>query len=210
MKSLRFGLSVLTAALLLTALGFAQSDPAAEFHANGNGGVQTGDLQFMRQAAQDNSAKIDLAYLALQNSDNEQVKAFAQQVLVDYGKANTDLSNIASQQFVAGWSVEIPPKAQDTYDALSQLRGKAFDKAYMEAMLKGNKTDVSRLKKEATNGNNQSMIDWARQMLATTENNQKEAQRVAPLVGVHSTLTSEEQQALNASKPVDTVSPEAR
>jgi len=209
MKSIGRSLLLLTAALLLTALGFAQSDSAAEFHANGNGGVQTADIQFMREAAQDNSAKLDLAYLALKNSDNEQVKAFARQVLVDYGKANTDLSDIARAQFVAGWTPEVSSKQQDTYDALSQLHGKAFDKAYMETMLKGNKTDVSRLKQEATKGNNQSMIDWSRQMLATTESNFKEAQKVAPLVGVHSTLTSEEQQSLNASKPVDTVSPGA-
>jgi putative membrane protein len=206
MNLLGRSLLMVTAALLLTALGFAQSDPAAEFHANGNGGVQTADLQFMREAAQDNSAKIDLAYLALKNSNNEQVKAFAQQVLVEYGKANTDLSDIARAQFVAGWTPEVSSKQQDTYDALSQLQGKAFDKAYMEAMLKSNKTDVSRLKQEATKGNNQSMIDWSRQMLATTENNLKEAQKLAPQVGVHSTLTSGEQQTLNAGKPVNAVS----
>ncbi len=207
MKSLQRGLLLITAALLLTALGYAQSDSAAEFHADGNGGVQTADLRFMREAAQDNSAKIDLAYLALKNSSNEQVKAFAQQVLVEYGKANTDLSDIARAQFVAGWTPEISSKQQDTYDALSQLQGKAFDKAYMEAMLKGTKTDVARLKQEAAKGNNQSMIDWANQMLATTESSFKEAQKVAPQVGIHSTLTSEEQQNLDASKPAKSQDP---
>jgi len=208
MKSIGRSLLLLTAALLLTALGFAQSDSAAEFHANGNGGVQTADIQFMREAAQDNSAKLDLAYLALKNSDNEQVKAFAQQVIIDYGNANRDLSDIASQQFVA-LPAATNARQQDTLEALSQLHGAAFDKAYIEAMLKGDKTDMSRLKQEAAKGNNQSMINWASQTLPTIENNLKEAQKLAPLVGVHSTLTSEEQQTLNAGKPVKTVSQEA-
>ncbi len=200
MKSLGRSLSVVMAALLLTTLGFAQSDSAAEFHADGNGGVQTADLRLMGEVAQDNMSKIDLAYLALKNSDNEQVKAFAQQVLIDYGNANRDLSNIARAQFLA-LPVVTDAKQQDTLDALSQLHGAAFDKAYMEAMLKGGKTDTSRLKQEAAKGNNQSMIDWSRQMLSTTESNLKEAQKIAPKVGIHATLTSEEQQALNAGKP---------
>lgn len=210
MKSLGRSLLVATAALLLTALGFSQSYPNAEYNANGNGGVQTVDRRFMSEVAQDSMSKIDLAYLALQNSDNQQVQAFARQILLDYGNANRDLASIASQQFV-----ELPAvtdaKQQGTFDALSQLHGKAFDKAYMEAMLKSNKTDVARLKQEASKGNNQSVIDWSRQMMATTENNLKQAQKIAPQVGIHSTLTSGEQQTPNAAgKPANTASPQTR
>ena len=38
----------------------------------------------MRAATQDAMAKIHLAYLALQNAQNEQVKSFALQILTDY------------------------------------------------------------------------------------------------------------------------------
>jgi putative membrane protein len=197
MKSLGRSLLIMTAALLLAASGLAQSYPAAEYHANGNGGANT-DQQFMQKAAQDGMAKIFLAYLALQNAQNEQVKTFAQQVLTDYGQANAALSDIATQQFVA-LPTEVDPKDQATFEALSQLHGADFDKAYMEAMLKGNHADLARLKEEAAKGNNQSMIDWARNTLPAIESNYKEAQKVAPAVGVHATLTSEEQKAADAT-----------
>ena len=199
MKSLGRSLLVVTAVLLLTALGFAQSS-GAEFHANGNGGSQSADLQFMKEAAQDGMSKIFLAYLALQNAQNEKVKEYAQQVLSDYSKTNGALTDIATQQFVE-LPQSVDPKQQATFEALSQLHGAAFDKAYMEAMLNSRQTDLSRFKQEAAKGNNQSMIDWARQSLPTIEDNFKEAQKVAPAVGVHATLTSEEQRALNSSKP---------
>jgi len=209
MTPLGRSLLVMTASLLLTATGFAQSYPNAEYHADGNGGDQSADLRFMREAVQQNRAKIDLAFLALQNSDNEQVKAFALQVLGDYRKANGDLGDIATQQFVE-LPAAVDSKDQHNFEALSQLRGAAFNKAYMEAMLQGQQKDIARLKQEAAKGNNQSMIDWARQTLPTIETTYKEAQKVAPLVGVHATLTSEEQKALNAGKPASTASQGAR
>ena len=206
MKSLGRYLLVATAALLLTAVGFTQSDNA-EFHANGNGGANT-DQQFMQKIAQENMAKIFLAYLARQNAQNEQVKAYAQQVLEDYGKANAALADIATQQFVA-LPQSVDPKEQERFEALSQLHGAAFDKAYMEAMLNGQKTDVSRFKQETAKGNNQSMIDWARNVLPTIESSYKEAQKVAPVVGVHATITSEEQKLSESNKPAPTASQDA-
>jgi predicted outer membrane protein len=115
------GLLVATAAVLLTALGFAQSNAAEGgqygtdiFHTTerdqygtdifhsadrdqqgtnvfqtagreqyGNNVFHTADPQFMSAATQDAMSKIHLAYLALQNAQNEQVKSFALQILTD-------------------------------------------------------------------------------------------------------------------------------
>ena len=154
----------------------------------------------MKEATQDGMAKIHLAYLALQNAQNERVKLFAQQILTDYGKAQEGLIYIANQQFVM-LPDTLDPKQLDTYERLSELQGAEFDKAYMEAMLKGDKTAASRFKKEATKGD-----QWASHMLPTLESNLTEAQKVALAVGVHSTVTSEEQRIPDSSKPVNAVS----
>jgi putative membrane protein len=201
MKFLRQGLLIATTALLLTALGFAQSSAAAPDQ-YGNDVFQTADPQFMREAAQDAMAKIHLAYLALQNAQNEQVKLFAQQILNDYGKAQADLFNLANQQFVVLPNT-LDPKNLDTFEALSQLHGAAFDKAYVKAMLNDDQTTLSRFKREATNGD-----DWASHTLPRLESDLKEAQKVAPVVGIHSTVTREEQRTPSASKPINAVSQE--
>jgi len=207
MKFLGRSLWAATAALLLAALGLAQSNTSPELYQNGNGGVQTADHQFMSEAALAGMAKIHMAYLALQNAQNEHVKAFAQQMLSDYGQSQSDLISIANQLGVQLPS-EMDAKDRETFDALSKLQGAAFDKAYVKTMLNGHQADVSRFKQEATKGNNQAMIDWASQTLSTLQSDLKEAQKVAPVVGVHATLTSEEQRNRSAGKPGNKTSQE--
>ena len=206
MKFLGRGLLVATTALLLTALGFAQS---SEAHGDQYdfGAFGTADPQFLREALQDGAMKIQLAYLALQKAQNEEVKSLAQQMLSNYTKVQNDLIYIATQQFVSLPSA-LDPKQLDAFDKLSDLQGAAFDKAYMKAMLNDHQTDVSRFKQEATKGSTQAMKDWASHMLPTLESDLKEAQKVAPAVGVHSTVTSKEQSTPSVSKPINPVSQE--
>jgi len=184
MKFLRGSLLVATAALLLTALAFAQNDA---------------EQQFMSEAAQDGMAKIHMAYLALQNAQNEQVKLFAQQMLNDYGQAQNDLIFIANQEGVL-LPRELDAKNRDTFDALSQLHGAAFDEAYMKAMLNSHQANVPRFKQEAAKVDNPAIVDWASRTLPTLQSDLQEAQKVAPVVSIHATPTSEEQSIRSAGQ----------
>ena len=207
MKFLERGLLVTTVALLLTLVGFAQSNgdqydqygnnvsPTADREPSGSSVFQTADPQFMKEAAQDGMAQIHLAYLALQNAQNEQVKAYAREVLSAYSKAQRGLFYIANQQFVVLPNT-LDAKNLSTFDALSQLHGAAFDKAYMETMLNAEQAATSKYQQQATKGD-----DWASHTLPTLESNLKQAQKVALAVGVHSTATSQEQRATSGSKP---------
>ncbi len=186
MGALRRGLLPLTAALLLSGTGFAQSDYSAEFHANGNGGVQTTDREFMSKAAQEGMARFQLAYAALQNAHSEEVKAFAQQVVADYYKSQAALIDIANQQFVP-LPTEPDPKDKATLNSLLQLHGEDFDKAYMQAMLNARRTDLAQFKQEAKSGNNQAIMNWANQNLPALQSQYKQAEKVAPTVGVETT-----------------------
>ncbi len=211
------GLLIVTAVLLLGALGFAQSNAAESYTSDpnqrgvdvfqtagrdqyGSPAFATSDPRFMQEATQDAMTKINFARLALQNAQNEQVKSFAEQILRDYGKAQRDLFNIAYQQIVQ-LPDTLDPQQLDTFNELSQLHGAAFDQAYMKAMLNDDQTATSRFKQEATNGDH-----WASHTLPTLERNLKEAQKVALAVGVHSTATNDEQRTPGASKTVNTVS----
>jgi putative membrane protein len=191
-------LLVTTAALLLTTAGFAQS--SAEFNAGGNGGSLSGDQRFISDVAQDGMAKIAIAKLALQNAKSDDVKKYAEQVLADYGNANATLYDIASQQFIA-LPTGLDGKQLESFDTLSNLQGADFDKAYMQMVLKGQEKDLSRLKQEAAKGNNQTLINWAREMLPTVEDNGKAAKKI------HATLTAAEQKSADANKPAEASKP---
>ena len=172
MKFLGRALVVPSIALLLAAPAFSQSDQ-----------------QFMSEAAQDGMAKIQWAYLALQNAQNEQVRMFAQQILSDYGNAQNGLIYIANQEGVV-LPRDLSQKDQGTYVALSQLHGADFDKAYMKAMSNERQTDLSRLK-DAKVGS-AAIAEWASKTLPVLQSDLKTAQKVAPVVGVHPTPKSEE------------------
>jgi putative membrane protein len=182
MKFLRRGLFVATVALCLTALAFAQDEDP-----------------FMSQAAQDGMAKIQWAYLALQNSQNEQVKLYAQQILSDYANSQNDLIFIANQHAVI-LPQELAPKDRDTFEALSQLQGAAFDKAYMKAMLTGRQAELSKFKQDAAKAGTPGIAEWANQTLPALQNDLKEAKKIAPAVGVHLPATSEAQPTRGAGQ----------
>jgi len=202
MGALKRGLLLLIAPLLLAAIGLAQDPYSAEYHANGNGGVQTGDQEFLSRAAQEGTSRYQLAYLALQNAKSEKVKEFARQVLADYYKSQSELINIANQQFIALPTMP-DAKAQATYDSLSQLQGDAFDKAYMQAMLKGQKSDLAQLKKEAKSGNNQAVMNWANQNLTSLEIQFKDAEKLAPTVGVETAASKDKAKDTDKEKEKD-------
>ena len=143
MKTLGRSLLVATTTLLLTALGFAQGN-AAEYDQYGNkisqpadrgqysnGVFPTANPQFMKDAAQDAMAKIHLAYLALQNAQNEQVRAFAQQILNDYGKTQADLFNIANQQAVVLPNT-LDATNSDTFDSALTAEGRGVRQGLYE------------------------------------------------------------------------------
>ena len=74
-----------------------------------------------------------------------------QRMVTDHGKANDQLKQVA-----AGMNVTLPAdvKASDKAEAnrLSKLSGTQFDHAYVRAMVKDHKKDVSDFQKEAKSG----------------------------------------------------------
>jgi putative membrane protein len=199
MGALRHGLLLLTTALLLSGIVFAQNHDAAEFSAGGNGGVQTKDLEFMSRAAQEGMARFHLAYVALQNAQSEEVKALARQVVADYYKSQGELIDIANQQFIA-LPTAIDAKDQATLDSLLQLHGEAFDKAYIQATLNGHRMDLAQFKNEAKSGNNQAIANWANQNVSSLEIQFKQAEKVAPTVGVETTEKKDKTKSDTASQ----------
>jgi len=155
-----------TALLLLTALVFAQEEDP-----------------FMSAAAQDGMAKVQWALMALQLSQNEQVKAFAQQVLADYTQSQNDLVLIANQHALL-LPRDLTPKDRATSDALAQLQDADFDKAYMKAMLKDRQAELSKLQQDAAKSGTPGIADWAKQTLPALQDDLKASQKIAPAVGV--------------------------
>lgn len=104
-----------------------------------NGMMQNGmmtvsrlDREFIRMAAESNNAEIATSQLALQKSNNAQVREYAQRMISEHTAANQRLQPIAAR-----YGVQLPtgvdPLSAAISERLSQLSGAEFDRGYMEA-----------------------------------------------------------------------------
>jgi putative membrane protein len=107
---------------------------------NSNSNAAVVQDNFWSKAAQGGMAEVELAKLALQKSQNADVKKFAQMMVTDHTKANDELKSLAAKK-----SVALPTDLGSHKSTLDDLNGKTgadFDKAYVAAMVEDHETDV--------------------------------------------------------------------
>ncbi|MEC4718838.1 DUF4142 domain-containing protein [Noviherbaspirillum sp. CPCC 100848] len=95
-----------------------------------NGSVSKADQRMMKNLAEANFAEIETGKLALQKSQNDQVKAYAQKMIDDHTQAQKELEQLAQQKGVT-LPTETDMKHKAAAKALSALEGEKFDKMYM-------------------------------------------------------------------------------
>lgn len=128
--------------------------------ADDQGELAEQDRQFVDKASAANRAEIELAELAQQSAEDEEVKDYAATMLTDHGKAADELKKIA-QELQIELSTELSPEAQRAKDELSGLQGAAFDRAYIDHMVKDHEKAVKLFEDEAANGENEALKQFA-------------------------------------------------
>ncbi|RKQ87944.1 putative membrane protein [Solirubrobacter pauli] len=92
------------------------------------------DRSFLVNAARSNLAEIATARLALRESDDAGVRAYARRMVADHTAAQTELKGIAR-----AWSTSVPtaPSSKQKRDAarLGALDGSAFDRTYLRRQI---------------------------------------------------------------------------
>jgi putative membrane protein len=124
---------------------------AAAAVAQVNPTLSTSDATFMTVAGRGGMAEVQLAKLAERNGSAPAVKRFARKMIEDHGQANQAMVALAQRKQTT------PPQSigadqQQTYDRLATLRGRAFDRAYAEAMVADHQEDLQLFRTEAENG----------------------------------------------------------
>jgi putative membrane protein len=158
--------------------GSSSSSSAAAGYA-----AQGADSAFMMKAGGDGLAEVEVGRLAVDRASNSDVKSFAQMMVDDHSKANGELTSLASQKGVTLPS-EPPPPAKAAKDHLSSLSGAAFDKAYMDHMVKDHEKAVALFSREASGGTDADTKSWAEKTLPTLQQHLAKAREVAGRVGM--------------------------
>lgn len=106
------------------------------------------DKAFAKKAIEGGNAEVKLGQLAQQKGASEDVKHFGEKMVTDHGKMNEQMTGVAQNMGVTPpTSVSPADKAEDA--KLKMLSGNAFDKAYIEHMVKDHRKDLAEFKKEA-------------------------------------------------------------
>ncbi|MBE9052517.1 DUF4142 domain-containing protein [Nostocales cyanobacterium LEGE 11386] len=87
------------------------------------------DRVYVNEAAQAGMAEVEMAKLALEKSNNDNVRQYAQQMIQDHTPANKELMQLAQQKGITP-PTDVGSKYQAIIAQLSQLSGADFDLAY--------------------------------------------------------------------------------
>lgn len=169
MKSPLHVIPSLLIALILPVTSYAASAQEA--------GVQLSptDQAFVKKAAQDSKAEVELGKLAVKQAQNPEVKKFGQQMSKDHSKANEKLAVIAKKK---GMTVpaDLSNEHKELKKTLSGLKGEEFDKKYISAMLEEHNKDVNEFEKQAKQGQDAELKSFAEQTLPNLKHHLQMAQ----------------------------------
>jgi putative membrane protein len=126
------------------------------------------DKTFVMKAANGGMAEVAGGQTAVQKATNADVKTFGQRMVTDHSKANDELKQLATTK---GLALPSAPDAehQKKLDELSKKTGKAFDKAYMDDMVKDHEEDVAEFQKQTTAAQDPDLKAWVTKTLPTLQ-----------------------------------------
>jgi putative membrane protein len=170
---------MLNRTLLLAALiGLAACLVAAPARAADEDRNALTDQQFVTKASAASLAEVNLGNLAVRNAANADVKKFAQTMVDDHTKANQELNAIADKNRL------IPaPREDDAHrmlgDRLARLSGANFDREYISAMVKDHDEAVPLFEREAKDGQNKELKEFASKTLPTLKHHREMVHKLA-------------------------------
>ncbi|MEJ7848394.1 MAG: DUF4142 domain-containing protein [Pyrinomonadaceae bacterium] len=106
---------------------------------------------FWADAARGGMAEVALSNIALQKTQNEQVRQFAQQMVTDHTAVNTELMSLAASKNVT-LPTDMDSKSTAAAAKLNGLTGTAFDRQYMKTMVKDHEKMVKLFQRQSERG----------------------------------------------------------
>lgn len=146
------------------------------------GNPNSQDKDFVMQAASAGMLEVRLGQYASENAADIAVKHFGEQMVNDHTKANDELKTIAIQD-----QLDVPKELSDddkkVLDRLEKLNGAEFDKEYAKQMVKDHKKVIKLFQKEADEGQDDQLKNFASNTLAVLKHHLSMAEELAGKVG---------------------------
>jgi putative membrane protein len=154
----------IAASILLFLGGCSQS--MQDLGGSPSANLSDGDNSWFKTIAISNTLEINTSKLALQESQNADVKQFAQHMIDDHTAAGEKVSTLAAQKGVT-LPTQLDSMHQSLYDDLQTKSGNDFDKAYVDLQVKAHNQTIAADESEANNGLDPQVKQLATDLLDT-------------------------------------------
>lgn len=131
-------------------------------------------ISFVKDALESGAAEIKVSQLALTNSKNPEVLAFAKMIIVDHTDANAELKKISGSKAA---NDTLTVAHEHLLSSLSKKTGQAFDKEYMQAMVNDHENAILVFKMGEDN-TDKKLKNFADKTLPTLQQHLKQANAV--------------------------------
>lgn len=141
---------------------------SAEAAMGQQGALSSEDREFMTEAAQGGMLEVALGNAVASKATSPEVKAFAQRMVTDHGKANSELKQLAAKKGVT-LSTQLDSKHNAKVEEMSELSGAKLDKEYADDMVDDHEDDVKEFRKASQNVKDPDLKAWAAKRLPILE-----------------------------------------
>lgn len=146
------------------------------------GNLEEDTRDFVEEAASSSMMEVELAQLAQQNAQSQEVKDYAQMIENDHSQANERLRTIAQQK-----NITLPAGMKDDHrseiDDLRDKTGQEFDQEYMDKMVSEHEDDISKFEDMREDVQDPDLQSWIDNTLTTLRQHRDEAERIKESVG---------------------------
>ena len=141
--------------------------------------VSPADRTFATKAAYGGHAEVALGQLATANAGTPQIRAFGERMVTDHSQANQALEEIGHRQDL---NLPAGPDSSDlaTEQRLREMKGQAFDAAYMHDMVQDHQQDIADFQHEAQDGKDPALRGFAQKYLPILQQHLRMAEAAEP------------------------------
>lgn len=138
------------------------------------------DRIYVTESAQGGLTEVRLAQLALQKSQNNNIRRYAQQMIQEHTPVNQQLVQLATQKGITA-PTDVGPKYQAAIARLSQLSSREFDQAYQqEAGINLHMEYLVVQRRQSLLGQDRDLKAFANKNIPVAQRHLQEGERLSP------------------------------
>lgn len=139
------------------------------------------DNSFWMEAAQGGMAEVRMGELALQKSQNDEVRRFAQMMVDDHTRSNQELMTLAQGKNIT-LPTDVSNRHREAMEKFNRLSGADFDREYMKTQVKEHERMIKLFERQSEKGGDADAKAFATKTLPNLQSHRQMARTISDSV----------------------------